>query len=266
MLQRAAPVLVGIGVVKSIISCREKRDQINLPVWARSPLLGLYAKVFSCNLEEAEVSDFREYTCLQAVINSPADSVVLSCGSIDENGFVEQVKGITYSVEELLGGKVPSPKSGNKLFHCILYLAPGDYHHFHSPASWNTNLIRHIPGALLSVAPSVAQSVRGLFSVNERVIVSGEWDYGPLYFCAVGAYNVGSIFLSMITNMTTNTNAYPPIADHIDYPVSSKRLQKGEEVGAFRLGSSIVLIFEAPETFSFSVKPGQKLRYGEALG
>ena len=161
-----------------------------------------------------------------AALVSPADCAVLYFGKADA-GTAEQVKGLSYPLATLLGEPVPTPRPGNALFHCILYLAPGarggaagsraslsvspsqhqgavwgcvagDYHHYHSPADWQGTVARHFPGDLLSVSPMVARAVPGLFNYNERVTVAGQWAHGFFAFVAVGAYNVGSIGLDAL--------------------------------------------------------------------
>ena len=107
---------------------------------------------------------------------SPSDGTVLYLGKANE-GKVEQVKGITYTLKSFLGPQtwdllkscsdnditeyqntllVNKEKIDTELYHCIIYLAPGDYHRFHSPAEWKINYRRHFPGKLLSVRPTFA--------------------------------------------------------------------------------------------------------------
>lgn len=106
----------------------------------------------------------------------------------------------------------------NDLFHAVVYLAPGDYHCFHSPTDWRVELRRHFPGeslftcspvcslpptrssphslcsgSLMSVNPGVARWVKELFCLNERVVLTGQWQHGFFSLTAVGATNVGSI-------------------------------------------------------------------------
>lgn len=99
-------------------------------------------------------------------------------------------------------------------------------------------------GELLSVAPSFLRMVQGLFSFNERVVLRGSWAHGPFYYTAIGAYNVGSIFMNCCPDVITNqTFARQPFSRSLG-PVD---IGKGDEIGAFLLGSSIALVFEAPE-------------------
>ena len=84
---------------------------------------------------------------------SPADGTVLHFGEV-ENDMVEQVKGITYSMKTFLGPNQPSTSTlkqlesndNKSLYHCVIYLGPGDYHSFHSPSEWDVKLRRHFPG------------------------------------------------------------------------------------------------------------------------
>lgn len=127
---------------------------------------------------------------------------------------VSQVKGITYTIESFLGpitwksGTDPSleyekalldnyePGSQSNptdLYYTIIYLAPGDYHRFHSPTDWTINYRRHFPGKLYSVRPTFASWFPNLFAVNERVAYIGKWKHGFFAMAPVGAVNVGSM-------------------------------------------------------------------------
>ena len=83
------------------------------------------------------------------------------------------------------------------MFHCVIYLAPGDYHRFHSPTDWEIFYRRHFPGELFGVSPSIASWLKGLYNLNERVVYYGKWKYGFFSMTAVGATNVGSIKVFM---------------------------------------------------------------------
>ncbi|VVC44220.1 Hypothetical protein CINCED_3A004668 [Cinara cedri] len=81
----------------------------------------------------------------------------------------------------------------NELYQLVIYLAPGDYHRFHSPAQWTVKFRRHFQGELLSVNPKIARLLPDLFVLNERAVYIGEWEHGFFSMTAVGATNVGSI-------------------------------------------------------------------------
>ncbi|EDO37001.1 predicted protein [Nematostella vectensis] len=268
-------------------------NDIELPVWLRTPVIGLYAWKFACNLEEAVVEDIKSYPNLgsffcrelkpgsrpidtSAVLTCPTDGCLLHCGEV-HGDVVEQVKGVTYSLEAFLGPGFPrykdnKPDNGKKFFHCVIYLAPGDYHAFHSPADWNVRQRRHFPGELLSVHPGVQRIISGLFNHNERVVINGTWDHGYFAFAAVGATNVGSIYVNFDEGLRTNQavpfipGSYSEIMFDGNGEKQGRSLAKGDQIGGFKLGSTIVLVFEAPENFRFCVEPGQKIKYGQRLG
>uniref|UniRef100_A0A0B6ZFD2 Phosphatidylserine decarboxylase proenzyme, mitochondrial n=1 Tax=Arion vulgaris TaxID=1028688 RepID=A0A0B6ZFD2_9EUPU len=279
-------------------------NQLELPVFLRKPLLGLYIWMFGCNLQEAEIEDLKLYRNLgeffrrqlkshvrpidvEHDLTSPADGRILHYGQVKQ-GILEQVKGVTYSLRGFLGPLTwESPGSnlhsnhqsdedyqsslslqpGNQLYHCIIYLAPGDYHRFHSPATWMVEHRRHFPGELLSVNPGVARWLQGLFNFNERAVYTGRWEHGFFSMTAVGATNVGSIKIYSDQELETNTRKKYPEHTYFDKKYSEPvTVQKGDMFGEFNLGSTIVLIFEAPSGFKFNVHEGDKVKYGRPLG
>lgn len=163
-----------------------------------------------------------------------------------------------------------------ELYQCIIYLAPGDYHRFHSPAVWQPELRRHFVGELLSVSPQVAHWLPGLFALNERALYMGRWQHGFFSFTAVGATNVGSVQIYIDEALRTNRwqglccgrqngSDEAPDYDEVRLPAETA-LAKGELLGQFNMGSTVVLVFEAPRGFEFAVQPGQTIRMGEPLG
>lgn len=162
---------------------------------------------------------------------------------------------------------------GNRLHFAVIYLAPGDYHRFHSPTNWVAERRRHFRGELYSVSPYIANRLGNLFILNERVALLGRWRYGFFSMIPVGATNVGSIRINFDTELRTNVKEQRPLAgtySEASYGKASRLLggqplSKGEEMGGFLLGSTIVLVWESPE-FAFEVKPGQKVKVGQRLG
>ncbi|XP_062334968.1 phosphatidylserine decarboxylase proenzyme, mitochondrial isoform X3 [Osmerus eperlanus] len=283
-------------------------NQVELPTWLRKPVYSLYIWTFGVNMQEAAVEDLHHYrnlgeffrrklkpqarpVCDSHCVISPADGKILHFGRV-RNCEVEQVKGVTYSLETFLGPHTWAEslvdatrneddassfqdllvtKEGNELFHCVVYLAPGDYHCFHSPTDWTVAHRRHFPGSLMSVNPGVARWIKELFCHNERVVLSGEWTHGFFSLTAVGATNVGSIRIYFDKELRTNAPRYSKGSyNDFSYISNNNRegvaMRKGEHLGEFNLGSTIVLLFEAPRDFTFNLKAGQKIRYGEPLG
>ena len=170
--------------------------------------------------------------------------------------------------------KLPTLHPDNRLYFFVVYLAPGDYHRFHSPAPWVVERRRHFTGDLFSVSPYIANRLKDLFVLNERVALLGRWKYGFFSMVPVGATNVGSIRINFDESLRTNTRQMShPVHTFTEatYSGASKILQgqpllAGEEMGGFRLGSTIVLVFEAPRDFEFTVRPGDKIKVGQELG
>jgi phosphatidylserine decarboxylase len=199
-----------------------------------------------------------------------------------------------------------SSKTPTSLYYCVIYLAPGDYHRFHSPVPWVVETRRHFAGELFSVSPYLQRTLPGLFTLNERVVLLGRWRWGFFSYTPVGATNVGSIVINFDKELRTNSLTTDTAADRAaeealargehwsgfveaSYEKASPLLgghplQRGEEMGGFQLGSTIVLVFEAPrgrrvtsfdEGFSekairggwqWSIEKGQKIKVGQALG
>lgn len=165
-------------------------------------------------------------------------------------------------------------KEGNKLFFCVVYLAPGDYHRFHSPTNWVAERRRHFRGELYSVSPYMANRLSNLFVLNERVALLGRWRHGFFGMVPVGATNVGSIRINFDKALRTNVGKQRYLAgtySEASYSATSKLLggqplAAGDEMGGFLLGSTIVLVFEAPAEFRFDVKADQKVKVGQRLG
>jgi len=298
-------------------------NELDLPVIFRKPCFYLYGWLFSCNFDEINITDLNDFKNLseffrrtlkpnariidtESCLVNPCDGRILNFGR-SEKGYLEQVKGVNYSLKGFLGPQDwPTTKKNakveftieeglppnhlmdddkfyeknilynpeeNSLYHCIIYLAPGDYHRFHSATDWNVHYRRHFPGELFSVNPSVARWLEGLFNFNERVVYYGDWKYGFMSYTAVGATNVGSIKVYMDDELTTNKKNLQKAGKHLDKSFLSSEnnnegvaLKRGDDFGEFNLGSTIVLIFEAPKNFDFEIIPGEKVFLGTQLG
>ncbi|KFA64705.1 hypothetical protein S40285_05269 [Stachybotrys chlorohalonatus IBT 40285] len=191
-----------------------------------------------------------------------------------------------------------SENKATALYYAVIYLAPGDYHRFHSPTNWVVERRRHFAGELYSVSPYLQRTLPGLFTLNERVVLLGRWRWGFFSYIPVGATNVGSIKINFDRELRTNSLTTDTAADRAaeeaaqrgepylgfveaTYAGSSAVLQghalrRGDEMGGFQLGSTIVLVFEAPATqtgedngkkgWQWAVEKGQKIKMGQAIG
>ena len=147
---------------------------------------------------------------------SPCDGRVLSFGEITDNEMKGAVKGQNYPFDEFLLGMrryqgiftkkllEDVHKRGNKMMFTIIYLAPGDYHRFHSPANFKTHFRRHVSGWLDPVKPAYVFKHKNVFKDNERVNLLGTWEHGFFGISFVGAMNVGSIELYYDPELRTN--------------------------------------------------------------
>ncbi len=247
----------------------------------KSPLvpkaITLFSKAFKVNLDEAINPDpksyptFNEFFTRQlkpelrpiasSKIISPVDGTISQFGSIVDSSLL-QAKGVTYSLKQLLGNKERASLFENGQFITI-YLSPRDYHRIHMPCSGKLTGQTHIPGRLFSVAKHTVNTIKGIFARNERVIASFETDYGPMAMVLVGAINVAAIetvWAGLIT---------PPKGETItskNFRGQNISLKKGEEMGRFNMGSTVILVFAegAPE-FSKRLTVDQSLIMGEAL-
>ncbi|CAL1401561.1 unnamed protein product [Linum trigynum] len=178
---------------------------------------------------------------------------------------------------------VKSTSPGKGLHYCVIYLKPGDYHRIHSPVDWNILVRRHFSGRLYPVNERATRTVRNLYVENERVVVEGLWNQGFMAMAAVGATNIGSIELFNEPELSTNLprklpSTSDPPEERVYEPEGIGRLvNKGDEIAAFNMGSTVVLVFQAPtlksakdgdrsSEFRFNIKRGDRVRVGEALG
>ncbi|GBP39235.1 Phosphatidylserine decarboxylase proenzyme, mitochondrial [Eumeta japonica] len=266
-----------------------KLAAFELPTSIRCFVYRTYIRFFNVNLGEAAITDLTYYKSLSAFFTralkdgarcidsgscvSPCDGIVLNCGPADTDR-IEQVKGVTYSLEELLGKNTWSKSVNdnyynsllknkkNILHQCTIYLAPGDYHRFHSPCDWVASFRRHFYGKLLSVNPLLAKLIPGLFAMNERAVYVGEWQHGFFSLTAVGATNVGSIEIYNDPTLHTNKIGRKRIEE---LELSNIKYKKGDLFGQFNMGSTIILLFEAPKDFKFDFCSGDRVMMGQSL-
>lgn len=175
-------------------------------------------------------------------IISPVDGCISQIGSIND-GKIIQAKGFDFTVEELFGGDT---KLADQFFagtFSTLYLAPKDYHRVHMPFAGKLKKMIYIPGHLFSVNQVTTQSVSNLFARNERVVCIFETAFGVMAIVFVGALIVGSISTVWEKNITSKHHKITSI-DYDNHDNAEKIiLERGDELGYFTLGSTVILLF-----------------------
>ena len=170
---------------------------------------------------------------------------------------------MSYSLNQLLGGNLERTKLFTNGQFITIYLSPKDYHRIHMPCSGKLLEQTHIPGRLFSVAKHTVNTIKGIFARNERVVAMFDTEYGPMAMVLVGAINVAAIETVWDGLIT------PPKGKNItdkNFREQNIKLKKGEEMGRFNMGSTVILVFgEGAPDLSDSLKADQGLRLGEAL-
>lgn len=195
------------------------------------------------------------------ILCHPVDGTVSQFGDIIGDK-VFQAKGHDFSLTTLLGGKpeIAECFKGGKF--ATIYLAPSDYHRIHMPISGKLTDTLHVPGELFSVNPLTAQNVPGLFARNERVVTLFDTSVGKVALVLVGATIVASIETVWSGNITPPAGKY---VQHWQHNKEDLQIEKGAEMGRFKLGSTVVLCFEANKIEFEDLSAGDVTRLGQAL-
>ena len=198
-------------------------------------------------------------------IVSPADGTLGQFGELDSDTLV-QAKGHSYSLHEILGGDAKRAAPFINGEYATIYLSPRDYHRVHMPVSGTLREMVYIPGKLFSVNSVTTGAVPRLFARNERVVCRFDTDRGPLAIVLVGAMIVSSIH-------TVWHGVVAPHAGQIEaftYEATEGgaiRLKKGEELGHFSLGSTVIILF-GPNQMQWdqTMTSGKAVKYGAVIG
>jgi phosphatidylserine decarboxylase len=193
---------------------------------------------------------------------SPVDGAISQFGAIDAQ-LIFQAKGHDYTIAALLGGDEAAAKPFEHGSFANLYLSPRDYHRIHMPCDGRLTRMIHVPGELFSVNPTTARGVPGLFARNERVVCLFESERGPWAMVLVGATIVGS--METVWHGIVN----PPRVGRVrEWRYDDRRieLKKGDEMGRFLLGSTVVMVFpKSGLAFNDQWTPDRAVRLGETM-
>jgi len=229
---------------------------------AQEPNPGTY-ETFNAFFTRALRSDARPIADEPDALVCPADGALSQLGAI-EDGRIFQAKGMDYSLLDLLDGNADWAKRFIDGNFATIYLSPRDYHRVHMPTAGKLREMIHVPGRLFSVNRVTTALVPRLFARNERVLCLFEGEAGPMAVILVGAIFVGSMD-TVWAGQVTPTRGHSPRQRYAD--ADSVGLAKGEEMGRFNMGSTVILLFPA-ETVEWepSLLVGEALRMGQRLG
>ena len=250
------------------------------PVWLKSWVIRQFIRHFDVDMAEAAEPDPERYANFNefftrslrvgarpvdaADIVCPADGAVSQMGPIAE-GLLFQAKGRYFSTEELLGGDEQRAAQFNGGQFATIYLSPKDYHRVHMPVAGRLTATTYIPGKLFSVNGVTAQNVDRLFARNERLVCYFDTELGPMAMILVGAMVVAGIE-TVWAGQVAPPPRRPVSVGYVDLP-EPVELAKGEEMGRFMLGSTVILLFP-PGSMSWEegYGAGSATRMGEKLG
>jgi len=243
-------------------------------------LITWFVNKYGVNMAEAANPDIVSYTSFnefftrplregarplaKADFICPVDGAISQFGQID-NGEIFQAKGHQFSTTALVGGDAELAAQFKDGSFANLYLSPKDYHRLHMPCEGRLTRMIYVPGALFSVNPTTARGIPNLFARNERVVcVFNSAEHGTFVLVLVGATIVGS----MATAWHGLVN--PPRTNAVrEWRYDDKKivLKKGDEMGRFLLGSTIVMLFKK-DTIAFNPAwaPERPVRLGEVMG
>jgi phosphatidylserine decarboxylase len=247
----------------------------------KNRFINWFVKQYQVNMEEALIEEPEAYPSFNEFftralkpgarpidetaggIVSPVDGAVSQLGRIEEEEIF-QAKGQSFDLTRLLGGDPGTAEPFVDGEFATLYLSPKDYHRIHMPIAGTLKKTVYIPGKLFSVNPSTAQRVPQLFARNERFVAIFDTELGPMAMVLVGAMIVASI--ETVWSGLIKRKGHTPITTHYndENPI---HLKKGEEMGRFKLGSTVVLCFpKGKMQWDSALKTESIIRMGKKVG
>ena len=241
--------------------------------WIKNSFTSWFISNYKVNMNEAAIGDIKEYKhfndfftrALKAgsrplsdsKVVSPVDGVVSQFGNI-EKSMIVQAKGKKFSVEALLAD---NSKDDFYTSFATIYLSPKDYHRIHMPFDGRLKLMKYIPGNLFSVNQRTVNNIDQVFARNESLICYFDTEYGEIALVMVGAIFVGSMETSWEGQITP---PFTKLLKTYDYKNRQIKLYKGDELGRFNMGSTVILIL--PKTSpKLNLEVEQALKMGQSL-
>lgn len=248
--------------------------------WWKNFMILSFVKYFKVDMNEALQTDPRAYACFNdfftRAINpefrpiaaennniiSPADGFICEIGIIKKNKIL-QAKNHDYDLTAFLGGENDLAEKFYNGSFVTIYLAPKNYHRVHMPCAGTLKSMIFVPGNLFSVSQLTVQNVPNLFAQNERVINLFETQFGPMVVTLVGAMIVGS--METVWAGTVKSKQRNQIQKW-EYPNDSIQLAAGDEMGRFKMGSTVIVLFPENKVTWNLFPPLQEIQMGQMLG
>lgn len=250
--------------------------------WCKIFLITRYIKLYHIDMKSAAIENPRDYTnfndfftralkpetrpiaATANTIVSPVDGTVIQTGMIINNQLIPAKKS-NFTVTQLLGDQKDAAAFNNGSF-AVLYLAPYNYHRVHMPLSGKLRKMTYIPGKLFSVNPKIIDNIPNIFARNERVVTLFDTAVGSMAVILIGAMIVSNIETVWAGTVTSNTKT--GIKQwHYDDSGQAINLITGAEMGRFKLGSTVILLFpENTVKLAPEIQPGSTIQMGQNLG
>lgn len=243
--------------------------------WLKNTFIHWFVKTYQVDLSQAkreQIQDYKHFNDFftrslkpdaRVIANKPVicpvDGLVSQVGTID-NTQILQAKNHHYNTQQLLANN----EKANEFtvgFFTTIYLSPRDYHRIHMPYDGKLIAMDYIPGDLFSVNQKTVQNVDNLFARNERVVCYFQTQFGLCAFVLVGAIFVGS--MQMVWHGQINP-PYAKTVQHFDYQNQNIQLKKGEEMGRFNMGSTVIMLMPNQNN-KLNLKAGETVKMGQAL-
>jgi phosphatidylserine decarboxylase len=274
LLQQLLPQHALSRLVGRLAECRVS--------WLKNFLISRFITAYGVNMQEAEAETPSDYANFNAfftralkaglrplpddvrAIACPADGAISAIGRIDD-ASIFQAKGKSFSLKALIGGDDSWVQRFRNGSFATVYLSPKDYHRVHMPFGGLLREFVYVPGELYSVNQTTAENIDGLFARNERAVCLFDTDAGPMAVILVGAMIVAGIetvFAGHVapSGRTVQRTHYVDMA----HPV---QLERGAELGRFKLGSTAIVLFgEGAMEWDSSLQTGSATRMGQRFG
>lgn len=248
----------------------------------KNALIRWFIQRYQVNMAEALHENAEDYACFNDFftrelkpgartfvtganeIACPVDGAISQLGSIGQ-GRIFQAKGHHFDLVDLLGGNQEFAAPFEDGEFATIYLSPKDYHRIHMPLAGKLKAMVHVPGDLFSVNPVTVENVPNLFARNERVVALFDTEQGPMAMVLVGAMIVASIETVWAGQVAPRSKQVTTI--HYGETAPALSLEQGAEMGRFKLGSTVVLLFpKGKMQWAEGLTAGAGVRLGQLLG